>query len=157
MGVALALTAVAVGVQVWGQQTSAKAQQVQLDLQKRQEKAAATDREVQRQRRLNAILGAQNAQIAASGVVNSGSVANVSMIDAKRAAEDSLVDRVNTSTKIAALTSESRAIRKVANIQSAGTILSAGQRYYDRNGNPFKKGGTPVPKTPPPAPSLSRY
>lgn len=128
------------------QKSAANAQQVQLNLQQRQEKAAATDREVQRQRRLNAILGSQNAAIAASGVVNQGSIANVSLVDAKRAAEDSQVDRINTSTRITALRTESRAIRRTSNIQIASTIFNGASRYYQRNGNPFGGGGGVTPK-----------
>lgn len=124
--------AVGAVLQVAAQRSSANAQQVQLTLQQRQEKAAATDRDVQRQRRLNAILGAQNAAVAASGIVNSGSVANVSLVDARRAAEDSQVDRINTSAKITALRTESKAIRRVANIQGAATIFQAAGRAYDR-------------------------
>lgn len=142
MGVALLVVTTA--LQVAAQQSASKAQQVQLDLQKRQEKNAATDREVQRQRRLNAILGAQNAEIAASGVVNQGSVANVSIKDAKRAAEDSQVDRINTATRITALSAQSRAIRRTANIQSAGTIFGAASSYVNRNGNPFASSGAGV-------------
>ncbi|HVJ22326.1 MAG TPA: hypothetical protein VM756_00155 [Burkholderiales bacterium] len=126
------VAAVGAVLQVAAQRSAANAQQVQLTLQQRQEKAAATDRDVQRQRRLNAILGAQNAAIAASGIVNSGSVANVSLIDAKRAAEDSQVDRINTSAKITALRTESKAIRRVSNIQSAATLFQAAGRAYDR-------------------------
>jgi hypothetical protein len=123
-------------VQAAGQISSSNAQQVQLNLEKRQEQSAARDREVQRQRRLNAILGAQSAAIAASGVANSGSVANVSLIDAKRAAEDSQVDRINTSSRVIALDTNRRAIRKVGQIQAAGTLLSAAGRYAERGSVP---------------------
>lgn len=127
------------------QKSSANAQQVQLDLQKRQENAAATDREVQRQRRLNAILGAQNAAIAASGVVNQGSIANVSLLDARRAAEDSQVDRINTSTRITALRTESSAIRRTSNIQAAATIFNAAGRAYQRGSIPSTSVGRVTP------------
>lgn len=123
-------------VQAGAQISASNAQQGQLLLEKRQEQAAAQDRELQRQRRLNAILGAQNAAIAASGVANSGSVANVSLVDAKRAAEDSQVDRVNTSSRIIALDTNRRAIRKAGQIQAAGTLLSAAGRYYQRGSVP---------------------
>jgi hypothetical protein len=128
------------------QKKSSDAQQVQLNLEKRQELAAAQDREVQRQRRLNAILGANNAAIAASGVVNSGSVANVSIIDAKRASEDSQVDRVNTRSRVIALDTNRRAIRKAGYLQAAGTILSAAGRYAQR-------GSVPSANIPKPKPS----
>lgn len=114
------------------QSSSANAQQAQLTLQQRQEKQAATDRDVQRQRRLNAILGAQTAAISAAGIVNSGSVANVSLVDARRAAEDSQVDQINTSTRISALRTESRAIRRVSQIRGAATIFGAANRAYQR-------------------------
>jgi hypothetical protein len=123
-------------VQAAAQKSSSNAQQTQLLLEKRQEQAAAQDREVQRMRRLNAILGSQNAAIAASGVVNSGSIANVSITDAKRASEDSQVDRVNTSARIIAIDTNRRAIRKAGDLQAAGTILSAAGRYYQRGSVP---------------------
>jgi hypothetical protein len=129
-------------VQAGAQISASNAQQTQLKLEKRQEESAARDREVQRMRRLNAILGAQNAAIAASGVANSGSVANVSLVDAKRAAEDSQVDRINTSSRIIALDTNRRAIRKAGQIQAAGTILSAVGRYGERGSVP----STSVPK-----------
>lgn len=127
------------------QKSAANAQQVQLNLQQRQEKAAATDREVQRQRRLNAILGAQNAAIAASGVVNQGSVANVSLVDARRAHEDSQVDRINTSTRITALRTESSAIRRTSNIQAAATIFQGASRAYNRGSVPSAGAGKVTP------------
>lgn len=131
-GASLWLTAAATGAQVWAGKEAASAQRTEIEMQKRQERAAAQDREVQRQRRLNAILGSQNAAAAASGVANSGSVANISLIDAKRATEDSLVDQVNTGSKINALRAQSRSIRRISNIRAAGTILSAGERVAGR-------------------------
>lgn len=130
--VALVGAVVSAGAQI----SASNAQQAQLKLEKRQEESAARDREVQRQRRLNAILGAQNAAIAASGVVNSGSVANVSLVDAKRASEDSQVDRINTRSRIIALDANRRAIRKVGQLQAAGTLLSAASRYGQRGSVP---------------------
>lgn len=128
----LATTAISTGLQVHAQRQAAGAQEVQLKLQKRQEAQAASDRELQRQRRLNALLGANNAQIAAAGVVNSGSVANVSLIDARRAAEDSQVDQINTATRISAINTNVRAIRRASNIEQAGTIFRAAERYRAR-------------------------
>lgn len=131
-GASLALTAAMAGAEIWANKQSASAQRTQLEMQMRQERAAASDREVQRQRRLNAILGSQNAAAAASGVAASGSVANISYVDARRAAEDSLVDRVNTTSKISAMRAESRSIRKISNIKAAGTILRAADSHRKR-------------------------
>lgn len=156
------VAAVGAVLSVVAQQSASNAEQAQLDLQKRQEKGAAADREVQRQRRLNAILGSQNAAIAASGVVNQGSIANVSLVDAKRAAEDSNVDRINTSSRIIALSEKSRSIKRVANIQSAATIFQAAGRAYDRGSLPGQGAGRPTPSQATEAgsgiqPSLQRY
>jgi len=144
------------------QKSSSNAQQTQLNLEKRQEIAAAQDREVQRQRRLNAILGSQNAAIAASGVVNQGSIANVSLVDARRASEDSQVDRINTSSRIIALDTNRRAIRRVGNIQAAATIFSAAGRAYQRGSVPGAGVGRVTPSDATEAgsgiqPSLQRY
>lgn len=139
-GASLWLTAAATGAQVYGQWYDAKSQQAQLKLQQRQESQAATDREVQRQRRLNAILGSQAASAAAAGVANSGSIANLSLVDAKRAAEDSVVDQVGTGQRIAALKAQSKSIGRSQLIKSAGTILSAVDRYQSRGKVPAAGG-----------------
>lgn len=109
-----------------------KAQERELAINRRQEEMAATDREVQRQRRLNAIIGAQHAAAAASGVAMSGSVLNLTEVDAKRAAEDSLVDNVNTGQRIRALRQQGRAIRSAGYAQLGSSIMSAGQRHLER-------------------------
>lgn len=131
-GASLWLTAAAAGAEVYANKEAASAQRTELEMAMRQERAAATDREVQRQRRLAAILGSQHAAAAASGVAASGSIANISAVDARRAAEDSLVDRVNTGSKIRAMRAQSRSIKRVSNIRAVGTILKAGQKIADR-------------------------
>lgn len=128
----LALVAAGTAVAVHEQRQSAGAQQVELDLAKRQEEQAARDREVQRKRRLVAILGSQQAEAAAGGTALSGSIANISITDAKRAAEDSLIDQQNTSTRIAALGRERRTIGRLQRAESLGTILSAGEKIAAR-------------------------
>lgn len=128
----LALAAAGTAVAVHGQRQAAGAQQVELDLAARQEATAARDREVQRKRRLVAILGSQAAEASAAGVAMSGSVANVSITDAKRAGEDSLIDSVNTSTRINALRRERRTIGRASTYQSVGTILGAVDRSAQR-------------------------
>lgn len=122
----------AAGASIYAGKQAASAQRAQIEMQKRQEAAAATDREVQRQRRLAAILGSQRAAAAAAGVAASGSVANISYVDARRAAEDSLVDEINASNRIRALSSQSRSIRRISNVKAAGTILSTAESIYRR-------------------------
>lgn len=100
------------------------AQEVDLELAKRQEKLAAKDREVQRQERLNAVLGSQRAAAAASGVAFSGSVANVSISDAERASIDRLVDRQNTRIQLNRFDTRKKAIRRIGNMRAGATILS---------------------------------
>lgn len=103
---------------------AAGAQQVELDLAARQEKLAATDREVQRKRRLNAVLGTQAAQAAASGVAFSGSVANVSVSDAEQASVDRLVDRSNTRIVIDSINRRRKSIGRAGALSAATSILS---------------------------------
>lgn len=123
--------ALAVGATVYEQQQAAGAQQVELDMAKRQESAAAQDRELQRKRRLSAIIGAQTAAAAAQGLELSGSVANITLIDAKRAGEDSQVDRVNTQWRLDSLTRQRRTIGRLANARSAATIFNAAATVGD--------------------------
>ena len=126
LNVATATTTVAVT------RKAAGAQQVELDIAKREEASGARDREVQRKRRIVAILGAQAAAAAAKGVALSGSVANISIQDAKLASEDSLIDDVNTRARISALSRRSRSVGRLANLRTATTILGAGERHVAR-------------------------
>lgn len=122
--------AAAAAVSSFGTIRAAQAENAQLKLQQRQEEQAATDREVQRQRRLNAILGYQSASAAAAGVSMSGSIANLSIVDARRAAEDSLVDRISTGQRISALQMARRSNSQAAAFKVGGTILSAAASAY---------------------------
>lgn len=109
---------------------AAGAQQVELDLAKRDEQAQALDREVQRKRRFNAILGSQNAAAAASGVMNSGSVANISLADATLEREDAAIDRNNTANRIDAYSRNRASIGRASNARTATTILGAATSAY---------------------------
>ena len=112
---------------VSAQRQAAGAQQVELEVAKREESAAARDREVQRKRRTVAILGAQSASAAAKGVSLSGSVANISIVDAKRASEESMIDDVSTRARIDALSRRSRSIGRLQKLRSAATIFKAAE------------------------------
>ena len=114
-------------LEIAAQRTAANAQQVELEIAKREESAAGRDREVQRKRRIAAILGAQSADAAAKGIALSGSVANISLVDAERASEESLIDDVNVRSRMAALSRRSRSIRRLSNIKTGITILKAGE------------------------------
>lgn len=124
----IALTAASVSAT----RQAAGAKQVELNIAKREEASGSRDREIQRKRRIAAILGAQAADAAAKGIALSGSVANISIVDAKRASEDSLIDDVNTRARISALSRRSRSIGRIANLRSATTILGAGERIAAR-------------------------
>ncbi len=108
------------------------AKQVELDIQARQEKSAARDREIQRRRRLATVLGSQAALAAAKGIQLSGSVANISLTDAKRAAEDSRTDDLNTQARLASLKRQRKSLSRVSTLRTATTILKAGERIADR-------------------------
>lgn len=108
---------------VRAQRKAAGAQQVEMELAQRQEETAARDREIQRRRRFNAILGAQSAAAGAGGIAMSGSVANISITDASRAAEESAIDRNTTGMRIDALGRRSRSIGAMSRARTATTIL----------------------------------
>ncbi len=109
----------------------AGAKQVELDLAARTEKLAAQDREVARQRRLNAVLGAQAAEAAAMGVGFSGSVANVSISDAEQAGIERLVDRTNTRVTLDRIRRSRKSVGKVGTLRAATTLLSAGGAAFN--------------------------
>ena len=110
----------------------AGAKQVELEISKRQEASASRDREIQRKQRIAAILGAQSADAAAKGIALSGSVANISLEDARRASRESLIDDVNTSARISALSRRSRSIGRLAKVRTAVTIFSAAESFAAR-------------------------
>jgi hypothetical protein len=129
MGIlALATTALTVSAQ----RKAAGAQQVELEIAKREESSAARDREVQRKRRITAILGAQSADAAAKGISLSGSVANISIEDARRASEESMIDDVSTRARIDALSRRSRSIGRLQKLRSATTIFKAAEDAIKR-------------------------
>ena len=109
-----------------------QAKRTELAIAKRQEKAAALDREVVRKRRSAAILGAQTAEAAAKGLQLSGSVANISIVDAKRAAEESQIDRINTSGRISALSRRAKSIKRATRIKIGATIIGDFERAAAR-------------------------
>ena len=122
--------------QIAGQRQAAAAQEVELEIAKRDEASAARDREVQRKQRINAILGAQAASAAAKGIELSGSVANISLEDAKRASRESLIDDVNTRARIDALSRRKRSVRRLANVRTATTIFKAVEGSARRGASP---------------------
>lgn len=137
------LTAATTALSVVGQQNEAAAQRVELKVRKREEASAARDREVVRGRRFNALLGAQSAAAAAKGIQLSGSPANISLEDARRSSEESLIDRTNTEGRINALSRQATSIKRLANVKSATTILSGVQSIIDQNKNAAAAGGAP--------------
>ena len=118
--------------QIAGIRAEAGAKQVELEISKRQEASASRDREIQRKQRIAAILGVQSADAAAKGVAMSGSVANISLEDAKRASRESLIDDVNTSARISALSRRIRSVGRLQKIRTAVTIFSAAERAVAR-------------------------
>ena len=118
--------------QIAAQRQEAGAKQVELEIAKRQEASASRDRQVQRKQRITAILGAQAANAAAKGIALSGSVANISLEDAKRASRESLIDDVNTTARISALSRRSRSIGRLQKLRTAVTIFKAAERFVAR-------------------------
>jgi hypothetical protein len=132
---------------VYSQRQAAGAQEVELQMQKRGEATAAQDREIQRKRRLNAILGTQAAEAAAGGLSMSGSVANISLTDARRASEESMIDSVASRQRIDALSRQQRTVRRLSNVRTASTLLnaasSAGRIGYTGASSPSTTGTNP--------------
>lgn len=128
----LAVTAAATVGTVAAQRKAAGARSVELEVAQRQEASAARDREVLRKRRLHAILGSQRAAAAASGLAMSGSVANISLTDARRASEESLIDDVNTRARIDALKRNRSTISRMSRLRTSTTILGAAERVLAR-------------------------
>ena len=118
--------------QIAAQRQEARVQTIELEIAKREEASASRDREVQRKQRITAILGAQAADAAAKGVALSGSVANISLEDAKRASRESLIDDVNTSARISALSRRSRSIRRLQKLRTAVTIFKTAEEAIAR-------------------------
>ena len=118
--------------QIAGIRAEAGAKQVELEISKRQEASASRDREIQRKQRIAAILGAQSADAAAKGIALSGSVANISIEDARRASRESLIDDVNTTARISALSRRSRSIKRLAKFRTAITIFKFGEEVAAR-------------------------
>ena len=118
--------------QIAAQRKEAGAKQVELEIAKRQEASASRDREVQRKQRITAILGAQAANAAAKGIALSGSVANISLEDARRASRESLIDDVNTAGRISALSRRSRSIGRLQKLRTAVTIFKAAEDVVAR-------------------------
>lgn len=122
----------ATALQASAQVQEAGAKEVELELAKREETSSARDREVQRKRRIAAIIGEQAAQAAAKGLQLTGSVANITIVDAKRASEESLIDRSNLRARINALSRRQTSIGRIATTRAAGTILGSAQRIEAR-------------------------
>lgn len=139
---AIPLLIAAAGAQIYTERQASGAQQVELEMQKRGEDSAARDREVQRKRRLNAILGAQSAVAAASGLQSQGSVANISLVDATRAGQESFIDQGNTRARIASLSRQQASIRRVSAGRTATTILQTGASIYGASYKGASGGGT---------------
>ena len=118
--------------QIAAQRKEAGAKQVELEIAKRQEASASRDRQVQRKQRITAILGAQAANAAAKGIALSGSVANISLEDAKRASRESLIDDVNTTARISALSRRGRSIGRLQKLRTAVTIFKAAEDVVAR-------------------------
>lgn len=118
--------------QIAASRQEAGAKQVELEITKRQEASASRDREVQRKQRIVAILGAQAASAAAKGIALSGSVANISIEDARRASRESLIDDVNTAGRISALSRRSRSIGRLQKLRTAVTIFKAVETFAAR-------------------------
>lgn len=130
--VLIGLTAAATAGSVYSQRQATGAREVELELAQRQEEQAARDRQVQRKRRLAAVLGSQRAQAAAQGLTMSGSVGNISLTDARRASEESLIDDVNTRARIDALKRNRSTISRLSRVRTATTILGGVERSVQR-------------------------
>jgi len=135
------LTIAAAGASIAANRQEAGAKQVELDIAAREEKTAVKDRAIQRKRRINAVLGSQNALAAAKGIQLMGSVANISLVDAERSAEDSRIDELNTSSRLRSMKRQRKSIGRISRLRTATTILKTGASIANRGGSKPAGGG----------------
>ena len=129
-------TVVTTALTIAAQRNAAAAEKIELKIAGREEASAARDREILRRRRTATILGKQSADAAAKGIQSMGSVANISIVDAERAREESLIDRVNTGGRIDALNRRSRSVGRLQKIRTATTIFKAVEDTRERGKTP---------------------
>jgi hypothetical protein len=148
-GVIAASTIASIGTGVMAAQSAKAAGAAQADQYKaeaRQEADSARQREVLRRRDLLKALSSQNAAAGAAGVGVVGSVANIGLKDIKYAAEDLLVDRVNSKRGIGILnTAATNAVRS-GNLSAAASLLdtAAGVGMTFGGGMPAKAAPKPT-------------
>ena len=125
IAIASMVVSAGVGVQSSRQQKAeGKAQQANLNRQAEQEKIAAVDREGQRRRRLNQILGTTIAETGARGIAFEGSPQAAATADIKQAELAEAGAKVSDLSKISQLRRAGKAAKRAGKSQSRMTLLS---------------------------------
>ena len=118
------LTAAAGIFQAGQEREEGKAQQAELNRQAEQEKIAAVDREGQRRRRINQILGTTIAQTGARGISFEGSPQAIAAAEIEQAGLAEAGAKVSELSRIAQLKRAGKAAKIRGKIASTGTLLT---------------------------------
>lgn len=121
---AVVVSGVSTVASIYGQQQSAKAQEIELDIQADQEKMAAQSRELQRRQRLNKALAANAVGQAMSGIRSEGTPQSIALESAKQISISENVEKLSDRLKQAQMKRQGKNIRSAANVASASTLLS---------------------------------
>ena len=127
VSIAVASTAVSAGVgirQSQLQKAAGKSQQANLNRQAEQEKIAAIDREGQRRRRLNQILGTTITETGAKGIAFEGSPQAVATAEIEQAELAEAGAKVSDLSKISQLRRTGKAAKRAGKNLSEMTLLS---------------------------------
>ncbi len=111
-------------VQAKGQREEGKAQEAELKRSAEQEKLAAVDREGQRRRRLNRVLGQTIAETGARGVKFEGSPSAIAAAEIRQAGLAEQGAKVTDLSRIAQLKRAGRGARIRGKTQSTATLLT---------------------------------
>lgn len=128
--IALGSGALAAGMQY----RSGKQQELVYKQEAKQEGDAAKQREIDRKRNLLKALASQRASAAAMGAEFSGSLGNLARVDIEEAADDLLVDQVNSSRRQRALRLSGREASAAGSAAAAGSLLDSAGSAYDKLG-----------------------
>lgn len=107
-----------------------QAQKAQLQAQAKTEAVAAQQREIERRRNLIRALASQNAMAGAAGITTDGSVGAIARADINNAQNDLLYDTANSVSRQRALRSQASNAGRIANANSAVTLLDTVDKGY---------------------------
>lgn len=128
-----AIVAAATGAQIYGASVAAKAQQVQIKEQMRQEELAAKAAELARREELNAALAANAIDVAQSGV-DAATFASLNLNSARQASLAEGQEDLTFRLRQAALQRKSRNVGAMRDAQIASSLLTSPLKYLQAGG-----------------------